>query len=63
MRDSADIPELEELDPAKLGQRKKNKSMVEQKREEKERKHKMFLAELHKSMLGSYIRLFDYMII
>lgn len=61
VRNSAILPEMEDLDPAKLGQRNKKKSMVEQKKEEKERKHKMQLAEEHKNMLGRFIRLADYM--
>ena len=61
VRDSAILPEMEDLDPAKLGQRNKKKSMVQQKLEEKERKHKLQLAEEHRSMLGHFIRLIDYM--
>ena len=61
VRESAILPEMEDLDPAKLGQRNKKKSMVQQKLEEKDRRHKMQLAEEHKSMLGFYIRLVDYM--
>ena len=61
VRDSAILPELEDLDPARIGQRNKKKSMVQQKLEEKERKHKIQLAEEHRSMLGHYIRLADYM--
>ncbi|OMJ81043.1 hypothetical protein SteCoe_18549 [Stentor coeruleus] len=61
VHESAQLPEMEDMDPAKLGQRNKKKSMVQQKLEEKERKHKLQLAEEHKSMLGNYIRLVDYM--
>lgn len=59
--DSANLPEMEDLDPAKLGQRNKKKSMVQQKMEEKERKHKLKLAKEHKEMLPSFVRLVDYM--
>lgn len=63
VRDSAILPDLEDMDPAKLGQRNKKKSMVQQKLEEQERRHKLNLAEEHRGMLGYYIRLIDYMAI
>ena len=59
--ESANLPEMEDLDPAKLGQRNKKKSMVQQKLEEKERKHKLKLAKEHKEMLPNFVRLVDYM--
>jgi dynein heavy chain len=63
VKDSTLQPELEELEQAKITQKNKKKSIVQQKMEEKERKRKQRMAEEHKNMLGYYIRLVDYMTI
>ena len=63
VKESANLPDLEDMNPENLGRKNKKKSMVQQKKDEKERNHMLRLAKEHREMLDPYIRLLDYLVL